>query len=90
MISVVDQILDQLAWTGGSQYLGVILLLKHDSPVVYHNPVTLSLVMHVGVVTGPVDVEQQSVVSHLTGLNLLVSPIELHPVALWTRLGAGN
>ena len=90
MITIVDKILDQLARTGSSQDLWVVLLLEHDSPVVDNNPVALGLVMHVGVVTGPVNVEEESVVGHLAGLHVLVGPVIFNPVELRACLGAGN
>ena len=90
MISIIDQVLDQLARTGGPQDLGIVLLFENDGPVVYHNSVSLSLVMHVGVVTGPVNVEEESVVGHLAGLHVLVGPVVFNPVELRACLGAGN
>ena len=90
MITIIDKILDQLARTGSSQDLGVVLLLEDDSPVVYNNPVALSLIMHVGVMAGPIYVEKQRVICHLACLHVLVSSIELDPVQLRTGLGAGN
>ena len=90
MIAIIDQILDQLARAGGSQDLWVVLLLEHNSSVVNNNPVALRLVVHVGVMAGPVNVEKQSIVCHLTRLHVLVSAVILNPVQLRASLGAGN
>ena len=90
MLPLHDEVLDELPRACGPQDARIVFLLEDHGLVTDHDPVALSLLVHVGVVALPLNIEMQQAVAHLVHLDLLVRPVELQPVEGGTGLGSGH
>ena len=85
VIALSDEELEQLAGGGRAQNGRIVLLLEDARLVANDDAVAVHLLLHVRVVAGPVDAQQQTAVGQPVHFHVLGRPVQRQKVTVRTR-----